>query len=70
LSTTTGQVPQYLQDFGNVVAAGTTTHHLTLYRAPSGALVFSAGSIQWAWGLDRSTTATALPRTPACSRRP
>ena len=36
-----------------MVAAGTTTHHLTLYRAPSGALVFSAGSIQWAWGLDQ-----------------
>ncbi|KQR12190.1 DUF4082 domain-containing protein [Cellulomonas sp. Leaf334] len=53
LSTTTGLVPQYLQDFGNVVAEGTTTHHLTLYRAPSGALVFSAGSIQWAWGLDQ-----------------
>ncbi len=31
---------------------GTTTHHLTTYRASSGALVFSAGSVQWAWGLD------------------
>jgi hypothetical protein len=54
LSTTTGAVPQYLQDFGNTVAAGTTTHHLTLYRASSGALVFSAGSIQWTWGLDQT----------------
>lgn len=53
LSTTTGAVPEYLQDFGNTVAAGTTTHHLTLYRAPSGALVFSAGSVQWTWGLDQ-----------------
>ncbi len=52
LSTTTGAVSEYLQDFGNTVAPGTTTHHLTLYRAPSGALVFSAGSVQWAWGLD------------------
>ncbi|MRK00840.1 DUF4082 domain-containing protein [Aeromicrobium sp. S22] len=52
LSTTTGPAPQYLQDFGNDVAAGTTTHHVTLYRAASGALVFSAGSIQWTWGLD------------------
>ena len=52
LSTTTGAVPEYLQDFGNTVTAGTTTHHLTLYKAPSGALVFSAGSVQWAWGLD------------------
>src|SRR5262249_28402240 len=28
------------------------THHLTLYRDPSGALVFSAGTINWSWGLD------------------
>jgi hypothetical protein len=54
LSTTTGAVPQYMQDFGNTVAEGTTTHHLTLYRAPSGALVFSAGSVQWTWGLDQT----------------
>ncbi|NMM30784.1 MAG: DUF4082 domain-containing protein [Cellulomonas sp.] len=54
LSTTVGAVPQYLQDFGSVVLPGTTTHHLTLYRAASGALVFSAGSIQWAWGLDQT----------------
>ncbi len=60
LSTTTGPAPEYLQDFGNTVTPGTTTHHMTLYRAPSGALVFGAGTIQWAWGLDdRTTTATA-----------
>jgi methionine-rich copper-binding protein CopC len=52
LSTTTGAVPQYLQDFGLVVAPGTTTHNMTLYRAASGAKVFSAGTIQWSWGLD------------------
>lgn len=52
LSTTKGPTPQYLQDFGNTVAPGTTTHHTTMYRAPSGALVFSAGTVQWAWGLD------------------
>ena len=28
------------------------THHLSLYRAPSGALVFGAGTVQWSWGLD------------------
>ena len=32
---------------------GTTTHNTTLYRAPSGALVFSAGTVQWTWGLDQ-----------------
>ena len=54
LSTTVGPTPQYLQDYGSTVLPGTTTHHLTLYRAASGALVFSAGSIQWAWGLDQT----------------
>ena len=52
LSTTTGSTPQYLRDFGNVVTAGTTTHHMTLYRAPSGALVFGAGTINYAYALD------------------
>ena len=52
LSTTTGPVPQYLQDFGTNVAPGTTRHNLTLYRAASGALVFGAGTVQWTWGLD------------------
>ncbi|NPC97950.1 DUF4082 domain-containing protein [Nocardioides sp. zg-DK7169] len=52
LSTTTGPTQEYLTDFGNTVAPGTTTHHLTMYRAPSGSLVFSAGSVQWTWGLD------------------
>ncbi len=52
MSTTTGPTPEYLTDFGNTVVPGTTTHHVTQYRAASGALVFSAGNIQWAWGLD------------------
>jgi hypothetical protein len=52
LSTTTGPTPEYLRDFGLVTDAGTTTHHMTMYRAASGALVFGAGTIQWAWGLD------------------
>jgi len=30
------------------------THHLSLYRHSSGALVFAAGSVQWSWGLDRN----------------
>lgn len=61
LSTTTGAVPQYLQDFGNVVAPGTTTHHLTLYKASNGALVFSAGSVQWTWGLDATHDGDGAP---------
>jgi hypothetical protein len=31
---------------------GFATHNLTLYKAPSGALVFSAGTVSWAWALD------------------
>jgi hypothetical protein len=64
LSTTTGDVPEYLQDYGNTVRPGTTTHHLTLYRAPSGALVFSAGSVQWAWGLDAEHDGDGAPADP------
>ncbi|GAB2504549.1 hypothetical protein GCM10027063_49760 [Promicromonospora xylanilytica] len=52
MSRTVGEVPEYLQDFGNTVAPGETTHTITMYRAPSGALVFSAGTVQWSWGLD------------------
>ena len=44
----------YLQDFGGLYGAGTTTHHMSLYRAPSGALVFGAGTVQWPWGLSYS----------------
>jgi hypothetical protein len=36
--TTVKNVP-YIQDYGTVYAAGTATHSLTLYRAPSGALI-------------------------------
>jgi Domain of unknown function (DUF4082)/Bacterial Ig-like domain/Bacterial Ig domain len=68
LSTTTGPTPQYLQDFGSVVEPGTTTHHLTLYRAASGALVFAAGTIQWAWGLDAKHDSEFDPPAPADSR--
>jgi len=41
-----------LLDYGATYGAGTATHHMTLYRAPSGALVFGAGTVQWSWGLD------------------
>ena len=41
-----------LLDQGSVYGAGTATHQMTVYRAPSGALVFGAGTVQWAWGLD------------------
>jgi hypothetical protein len=64
LSTTTGAVDQVLTDFGNTVVAGSTTHHLTLYRAASGALVFGAGSVQWTWGLDQEHDGNGAPADP------
>ena len=41
-----------LHDYGSTYGSGTATHALTLYRHPSGALVFGAGTVQWSWGLD------------------
>ncbi|MCA9989005.1 MAG: hypothetical protein KDE59_32085 [Anaerolineales bacterium] len=49
--TTVDNVP-YLQDQGSIDDSGTATHHLVMYRHESGALVFGAGTVQWAWGLD------------------
>ena len=59
--TTIDNVP-YVQDCGSVFDSGTATHHLTLYRHASGALVFGAGTVQWAWGLDaQHDTETGVP---------
>ena len=52
LSETTVDNVAYVQDWGTVYDSGTATHSMTQYRAPSGALVFSAGSPQYSWGLD------------------
>jgi Domain of unknown function (DUF4082)/Fibronectin type III domain/Bacterial Ig domain len=52
LSSTTVNGLQTFTDYGSRLAENqTATHHLTLYRAPSGALVFGAGTVQWSWGL-------------------
>ena len=56
-----------LLDQGGVYGAGSATHHLTLYRAPSGALVFGAGTVQWAWGLDNNHDNPFSFSTPAAS---
>ena len=48
--------------WGTEVGPGTGTHKITLYRAPSGALVFGAGTVQWSWGLDGNHNNT--PTTP------
>ncbi len=51
LSETTLNWSALIIDQGNTEQAGTATHTLTLYRAPSGALVFGAGTVFWSWGL-------------------
>ncbi len=62
LSETTIDNVMYIQDHGSVFDSGTATHHLTLYRHDSGALVFGAGTVQWGWGLDaHHDTDTGVP---------
>jgi hypothetical protein len=42
-----------LKDYGYTYGPGTATHAVTYYKDPtSGAKVFGAGTVQWAWGLD------------------
>ncbi|WP_104481886.1 DUF4082 domain-containing protein [Actinokineospora auranticolor] len=55
LSDTTVNVAdgQLLLDYGYLYGAGSANHKLIMYRDPaSKALVFSAATVQWAWGLD------------------
>ncbi len=52
MSETTVDGVRYPMDWGSVYDSGTATHALTLYRAPSGALVFGCGCVQYSWGLD------------------
>lgn len=52
LSETIQDGATYAFDWGSVWNDGTGVHSMTLYRAPSGALVFSGASAQFAWALD------------------
>ena len=71
LSSTTENVPLLLQNSGASYAPGTATHSMTLYRAPSGALVFGAGTVFWSWALDSDHAAApdgtgpGVPTDPA-----
>ena len=66
LSATTATGVSVLTDQGSTYnTTGTASHSLTLYRAPSGALVFGAGTVQWAWGLD-----TLHDRDPSTVSKP
>ncbi len=52
LSSTSVTAQQIMYDYGGTFGPGTVDQNMTLYRADSGALVFSSGSVQYAWGLD------------------
>ena len=52
LSETTEVAKEVLQDEGATYIQAPLTHYMTLYRADSGALVWSTGTVQWSWGLD------------------
>jgi Domain of unknown function (DUF4082)/Bacterial Ig-like domain/Bacterial Ig domain len=61
LSTNTVNVPSYLLDYGSTYGDGTATHSLTMYRHSSGALVFSAATTRWSWGLDDEHDQSGMP---------
>jgi hypothetical protein len=65
LSSTTLSVNTYLLDYGSTTGNGTATHNLTLYKDPtSGALVFGAGTVFWAWGLSAEHDGPPTPTDP------
>ncbi len=61
MSSTTVAGAPVLIDFGSTFGSGTATHSLTLYRHSSGARVFSAGTVQWSWGLDSNHDRGSAP---------
>ncbi|MBW8804605.1 MAG: DUF4082 domain-containing protein [Catenulisporales bacterium] len=68
LSSTTLNVDQVRQDYGNNYGAGLATHSLVEFRDPtSHALVFGTGTVQFAWGLSNlhtDNTGVANPPNP------
>ena len=69
-SSTTVSGVEAFSDYGSKIATNSTvTHHLTLYKAPSGALVFGAGTVQWAWGL-ANINAWEVPSTEPSDNPP
>ncbi|MGM4906713.1 DUF4082 domain-containing protein [Tardiphaga sp. 866_E4_N2_1] len=64
LSSTTLPVTSYLLDYGNTTGNAVATHNLTLYRAPSGALVFGAGTVYWSWAVSDNHDKEVTPTDP------
>jgi Domain of unknown function (DUF4082) len=72
LSSMTATTSDYLLDYGSTYGNGVFTHSFTLYRYSSGALVFSAGDVQYSWNLDSNHWATyqsVLPVMPPADPR-
>ena len=65
LSSATYQVTDKVEGFGTTYGSGSVTHHLSLYRDNSGALVFGAGTVQWSWGLDSNHDNGSAPPDPS-----
>jgi hypothetical protein len=69
LSSTTYNGAPVLLDHGSTFGSGTAEHNMTLYRDTNGAgpdaLVFGAGTVQWAWGLDEVHERGNAPASPA-----
>jgi hypothetical protein len=66
LSSTTVNGVEVFNDYGtHVELGGVATHSLSLYRAPSGALVFGAGTVQWSWGLDSTNAWNQYATNPS-----
>jgi hypothetical protein len=69
LSSTTYNGAPVLVDHGSTFGSGTAEHNMTLYRDTNGAgpdaLVFGAGTVQWAWGLDDVHERGSAPASPA-----
>ncbi len=65
LTAQTENVQAKLLDYGSRVGPGQVTHNMTFYRAASGALVFGAGTIQWAYGLDAVHDGPSTTASPA-----
>jgi WD40 repeat protein len=64
LSTTIVPNAPILTDYGSTFGSGLANHALTLYKAASGAKVFGAGTVQWAWGLDSNHDRGSTPASP------
>ena len=68
LSSTTDSNADVIQDYGSTYARGAAAHAYTLYRAPSGALVFGAGTCRTAWNLS-NVHDVSLSSQPAADQR-